>query len=35
MLDPKNYIGLSKQIAEEFSLKAKNMSKVIEKKILN
>lgn len=35
MLDPKNYIGLSKQIAEEFSFKAKNMSKVIEKKILN
>ncbi|MBT2698976.1 adenylosuccinate lyase family protein [Bacillus sp. ISL-40] len=32
MLDPKNYIGLSTQLAEEFSLKAINASKSIQEK---
>ena len=33
MLDPKNYIGLSTQLAEEFSLKAISVSKSIQDRI--
>ncbi|WP_129727634.1 class-II fumarase/aspartase family protein [Ectobacillus funiculus] len=33
MLDPKNYIGLSTQLAEEFSLKAISVSKSIQERI--